>query len=30
MRNRAVYVNLHTSTFTGGELRGQVGPAATQ
>ena len=27
MRNRAVYVNLHTSTYGGGEIRGQVAPA---
>lgn len=26
MRSRLVYVNIHTSTFTGGELRGQIGP----
>ena len=26
MRNRAAYVNIHTSTYGGGEIRGQVAP----
>ncbi len=27
MRARTAYVNVHTSTFGGGEIRGQLGPA---
>ena len=27
MRTRTAYVNVHTSAFGGGEIRGQVGPA---
>ena len=30
MRDKLWYLNIHTSTFGGGEIRGQVEPAGTR